>query len=775
MNDAAERGALDSPLFDIRQLPGGALHLGRRDRAAPALDGRAADVPREPARLITMAWGERYIDDLLRIALPALLAPGNLPSFVQDFDCVLVIVTEARHFNLIARAPAIVQLLRYVDIRLMPIDDLLSRCYGITLTYALIRGFADLGDAMTETHLLFLNADFVLADGSYRKLAEVIRRGERLVVSPSYCMNLEDTIEALRARRDPPSGALSVPSRELAGMIIAHRHNTVRAKTINQQLFRINRYDQFYYYVDDLTLLARQLPIAVVYMKPERVLAELPTFWDYGVISEYCPTTAACVLADSDDFLMAELRSRSGLRESLHLGWPTIEEIAADLSSFTTIDHRDHGRHTLVLHAGDLPAGIGHGEAELARFVEAVYARLPPPVPYRNHPFWASQFPQFVERQQQSYRDRCAAETARAELMRCDAKAAARDQRLNELRARLLAGAERQGVAEQRLFEKRRWAEKQLSEVDNEYRRRRGMLEQELQPALNDAENVLRVVHGELADLASEVSKLEGQLSGMAQGGQDSGTGRDAPLSLPSERAEQAVGGEGLAGWRPLAWCGTLYRRVFGALPRTTCWHPFHTVLQPLLAALAGSEDAQLIVVAAGGTLSPLIASDHRGATLMLTPDMLGAESYQQALRSRPKFALCLCELPVEDLGRFRAVFEAVRPFLADHARIIVFHNNVAGRDLDGLTYELARGLFPLTGRSSIAFAGSYPGALSAKWFAKSLERFNISRSRAVVRLAATLVMCAPLARLAAFIERRRSPHRFPKRCTSMTMTVELL
>ena len=61
----------------------------------------------------------------------------------------------------------------------------LSPWYGITLTYALVCGFADLGPAMTDTHLIFLNADFIVADGSYRKLAEVIKTAERLVVSPA--------------------------------------------------------------------------------------------------------------------------------------------------------------------------------------------------------------------------------------------------------------------------------------------------------------------------------------------------------------------------------------------------------------------------------------------------------------------------------------------------------------------------------------------------------------------------------------------------------------
>jgi len=47
------------------------------------------------------------------------------------------------------------------------IDDLIAPAvYGVTLTLAYMRGVADSGDRMVDTHFVFLNSDFVLADGS---------------------------------------------------------------------------------------------------------------------------------------------------------------------------------------------------------------------------------------------------------------------------------------------------------------------------------------------------------------------------------------------------------------------------------------------------------------------------------------------------------------------------------------------------------------------------------------------------------------------------------
>jgi hypothetical protein len=777
------RGAAAANIVEVC-LTEGARILKRPYRLAASGDGTergSSENWREPARVITMAWGDRYIDDLVEITIPALLAPGNLPAFAEQFDCEFVIVTETRLFDRLARSAAIAALLNFVDLRLVPIDDLLSPWYGITLTYALVRGFADLGAAMMETHLVFLNADFIVADGSYRKLAEIIKRGERLVVSPSYCMNLEDTIDALRRRRDPTSWALSLSHRELADIIIANRHNTIRAKTVNQRMFRIHRYDQFYWYVNEKTLLGRQMPIAVVYMRPERVLTELPTFWDYGVISEYCPTVKPWVFADSDDFLMGELRSEGTFRELLHLGWPTVDEIAADLTSFTTKDHRDYGRHTLILHGDELPSDIDAAKGELANFVDGVYARLKPAISYRDHPFWAPQFPLFYARHQEALLQRKADEAAKATLLREDPREAARQQQIEELRSEILAMEQKIRFAQQQLAEKLRSGQIRLSQIEEEDRRRRAAVERDIQLAIAGEEAGLRKLHDRLKSLDTASAGLGRRLNCAVRRLRiGAATDADKPLNSPAtapvaspDSAGRHIAGKALVTF--LTWCACAYRKAFGALPRTTRWHPYHTMLRPVMAAVASAADAhEVLLVSSGGIFASLIVSDLSGRKLTIAAGMLDSEYYQQSFRDRPGFDLCFCDLAVDDLVRFRMLFERIIPLLNKRSRIIVFHENRAGRLLDDWTHEFARGLFPLNGRSQIAFAGSRPGALSIRWFAKSLERHNVSRPSSVMMLAVTLAICAPLARLASGIEQRRPPHRMPSRCTSMTIEIDL-
>jgi hypothetical protein len=355
------------------------------------------------ARVITIAWGENYIDELLSLTLPALLAPGNLPELVKAFSCEFVLVTESMFFDRIRSAPVFRLLQTYCDARLVPVDDLVLNkgSYGLSLTYAYHRAFADLGERMTSYYLFFFNADFILADGCYRSLIVRLKAGERLVLAPSYCVTAEMVAPILQARVDRDTLTLSMRPREMAALALQHRHNTIRGKTVNQNLCHLEWIEQFYWDVDHHTLLANQLPIAIVCLRPERVYVEPVTVWDYGLISEICPNTKPCVLGDSDDFLMVELRKRATAEDQFLPGWPSVKEIAAKLEMFSTQDQREHARYQLVLHSQELPPETEGASAQLRSYVESVLAAMKPPVHHRNHFQWTYHF------KLQSHHHRC--------------------------------------------------------------------------------------------------------------------------------------------------------------------------------------------------------------------------------------------------------------------------------------------------------------------------------------------------------------------------------
>src|SRR5215475_8960261 len=194
-----------------------------------------------PTRVITYAWGEKYTDTLLTLTLPALLASGNLPYVASEVPCELVILTERRFFSKFDIHPTIARVRKICPIRLIKLDDLIvaKDKYGMTLTYALHRAFSDLGPAMTEHWQIFLNADFILADGSLGTVLGHLAHGQRIVASPSYCTVAEEVIPELRKHFDEATSTLNISHRELAHLILQHRHPVLRGKTVNQTAFHM--------------------------------------------------------------------------------------------------------------------------------------------------------------------------------------------------------------------------------------------------------------------------------------------------------------------------------------------------------------------------------------------------------------------------------------------------------------------------------------------------------------------------------------------------------
>jgi hypothetical protein len=347
---------------------------------------------RKTVRLVTTAWGDSYVSTALEIMIPALLAPGNLPALAQDFDLEFAIATESANFDRIRNSDAMRRLSRFAKPILRSIDDLVDHPagYGQALTRALHRGFDDLGEAMVGANLMFLNADFIVADGSYRNLGRHILAGEQIVFAPSYCAISEAVERPLVDARNRNDGVLQMKPRDLAQLILDFRHMTIRAKTVNRRFMHMHVTDQFYWEVGANTLLGRQLPISLVYMRPERAYLEPICFWDYAVISMACPNAPRKVLGDSDEFLMLELRKGKTFEELMRIGRQEMPEIAKGLG-YMTPDQFEMGRYDLTLHSGDLPATIGAERAKLAAFVDEIYRLLPPPSSAHRHKFWVDQ------------------------------------------------------------------------------------------------------------------------------------------------------------------------------------------------------------------------------------------------------------------------------------------------------------------------------------------------------------------------------------------------
>jgi glycosyltransferase involved in cell wall biosynthesis len=392
------------------QLPNSQTQIQRvrartKSRFSTAHDARPSleidpTLLRAPARFISYAWGEKYLDRLLHFALPALLAPGNLPRVADTVPCELVLLIEQRERLRVGSHPVIARIRRLCPVTLLDLDDLISTPdkYGMSLTYALHRGMANIPEPVDNNFLFFLNADFVAANGSFQEALSQLMRGKQLVAAPSYSVVSELVEQELQRRIDPSAGALVIGKRQMAKLALRRLHNTVKGKTVNQTEFHLKQMDQFYWRLNGDTLLGHQMPAAIVAMRPERLIDEPNSYWDHGLMRELCPHAEPHVLGDSDDFMMIELRDRSVAEDQIARGAFQQKETGERMIGWVTPYQRDFAKYPLTLHAKDLPEEVERGRMKLATAVCATLSYSPEELPsHIDHPQWMYHLRGFTE------------------------------------------------------------------------------------------------------------------------------------------------------------------------------------------------------------------------------------------------------------------------------------------------------------------------------------------------------------------------------------------
>ncbi|MEI6985427.1 MAG: hypothetical protein WCK65_04795 [Rhodospirillaceae bacterium] len=343
------------------------------------------------ARLIIPFWGVSYTHKVIELTLPALLAPGNIPALCEDFELELCLVAETNMFDVLRASEAYAACAALCEVILEPIDDLLTGVagdYGPVLTFALFKGFIGLKERMLDYYLLFLCADFVVADGSYRTVARLMKEGKQVIHLPSFRAVSEDTLPLIQAKVDKVSGVLAMTPREMADMALKHRHMTVKARTVNQKLCHQSRMDQFYWYVDEFTLVGYQWPVALAALKPQVVVERPALMFDYGFIPEICPTAEYYFIPDSDQGFMLEMQHRFAGEDMMRIGWISDEDMIKDLNMWTTREHRICGQEPHIFHARELPPSTGDVIKKSKAYMASLVARLAPPNPHQGHPLF---------------------------------------------------------------------------------------------------------------------------------------------------------------------------------------------------------------------------------------------------------------------------------------------------------------------------------------------------------------------------------------------------
>lgn len=343
-------------------------------------------------RFLTAIWGARYVEEFARISLPSYLAAGNLPFVAAETALEIIILTSSETLAKFDELPIFRKLKSLCPVRFILIDDLITTGnYGVTLTLAYARGIMDCGAEQTKTTFVFMNSDFVLADGSLRTLVGMLRKQHRCIMAPSLRACAETILPLLTTAVDAIDHTLTMSPRRMVKLAFDHLHPTVIGKTITQDFVTCATHNQIYWQVDDATLLGRYHLIFMLAIRPEVPIGPVNSYCDYGFVPEMIPSGEFAVMDDSDTFFMLELQPAAQERKFLSCGTKSRADMAAELSRWTTREHRRFAEVDVVFRSDELPSALAVMRSETEKFIANLHEQMSrAPKDHVDHYYWVS-------------------------------------------------------------------------------------------------------------------------------------------------------------------------------------------------------------------------------------------------------------------------------------------------------------------------------------------------------------------------------------------------
>jgi tetratricopeptide (TPR) repeat protein len=174
-------------------------------------------------RLITVVWGQEYVDTFIRVGLRSLLSKGNVPDLASAHEVVYTIYTTHQDAETLQKAPAFARLRMSVDVRLslFAAGEIDTTNYGEHGTFWW-RGM-DLARRNGEV-LFFIIPDLLYANGTLVRWAERFVEGKRAIFTIGPQVVLETVVPELEMRFPGHESPYDLDRDQLLDLLGRHLH-----------------------------------------------------------------------------------------------------------------------------------------------------------------------------------------------------------------------------------------------------------------------------------------------------------------------------------------------------------------------------------------------------------------------------------------------------------------------------------------------------------------------------------------------------------------------
>ena len=345
--------------------------------------------PPNNIQILLPVWGARYTREFLELCLPSLLAPGNIPALSKLAPCSLVLLAPLRDAATIRQTPLWGLLQCCCEVRIEPIDVLISESSSTVLTLAYALAIRAAGPRAPDTCFVPLVADYVVADGSLLRVVERVFAGAGAVLAGNFVIERETVLTVLQQSKDG-EGVLAIGARALVELSLGALHPATRAQVVDVG----SRYDpltnRLFWRVDDHCMIGRFFLMHMIAIHPEVSDFVIAAPSDYSLVPELCPSSEVVRMTDSDDYFVVECQPRGSSLPPQSATPLNPRSLADGIAPWGTALHRENALHALVFHCGQSSPRLQQTIASSGDLILQVDALLNarPSMPFRHHPLW---------------------------------------------------------------------------------------------------------------------------------------------------------------------------------------------------------------------------------------------------------------------------------------------------------------------------------------------------------------------------------------------------
>jgi hypothetical protein len=390
--------------------------------------------------VIVPVWGAAHVSRFLDWVLPTWLSPGNLPALAAGNETELILLAPRADLDRIMADDAVSRLRDICRFSPIEIDDLVPGGIAtVTLTLAFTRG-ARAAIAQGNRRLVFLNADFVLSDGSIASIARRFDAGQKLLLCASIRVKEELVFSDLLAHRQP-NRTIAIEAREAVRLALEAIHPTALACRVDQPLLHSSHPNQFFWRIDSESLLLRAFLLFPLAVEPEAYPGAADIYCDYGWIRTFAPNAPVEIIQSSDELFIIELAPTRQEGDFVRSGPLDPADAARRVSVWANEFSRAQPLKPIIFNAGELSTQASTRISENSlRFVTDLLQRLGPPTPASNHPYWIAGAAAYLRNRKHAGIDSIPSELAKPDETALASQSLALNSTLRSVATKVLVG-----------------------------------------------------------------------------------------------------------------------------------------------------------------------------------------------------------------------------------------------------------------------------------------------------------------------------------------------